>query len=78
MLAQVPRFRHHWERRASLRLRTGDRDVLAEYETRERLHGGTLGDMEAEVITAWHRPVTGVRPWRWWPTAPTPSPNSTG
>jgi conjugative relaxase-like TrwC/TraI family protein len=53
-LDQVHRFRHHWERRASLRLRSGDPAVLAEYERRGRLHGGTLEEMEAEVITAWH------------------------
>ncbi len=54
-LDRVHRFRHHWERQASLRLRAGDPGVLAEYEQRGRLHGGTLEQMEAEVITAWQR-----------------------
>ena len=54
-LDQVHRFRHHWERQASLRLRTGDPNVLAEYETRERLHGGTHEQMETEVISAWQQ-----------------------
>jgi conjugative relaxase-like TrwC/TraI family protein len=54
-LDQVHRFRHHWERKASLRLRTGDPGVLAEYETRGRLHDGTRDQMEAEVITAWQQ-----------------------
>ncbi len=54
-LDQVHRFRHHWEREASLRLRTGDPGVLSEYEARGRLHGGTRDQMEAEVITAWEQ-----------------------
>ena len=54
-LDQVHRFRHHWERQASLRLRTGDSGVLAEYETRGRLHGGTHKQMETEVINAWQQ-----------------------
>ena len=54
-LDQVHRFRHHWERQASLRLRTGDPGVLAEYETRGRLHDGTRDQMEAEVITTWQQ-----------------------
>jgi conjugative relaxase-like TrwC/TraI family protein len=52
-LDQVHRFRHHWERLASLRLRAGDPNVLAEYEARGRLHGGTREQMEGEVINAW-------------------------
>lgn len=52
-LDRVHRFRHHWERQASLRLRAGDPGVLAEYETRGRLHGGTHEEMEAETINAW-------------------------
>ncbi|MDF1597620.1 MAG: MobF family relaxase [Acidimicrobiia bacterium] len=54
-LDQVHRFRHHWERQASLRLRAGDPGVLAEYEQRGRLHGGTREGMEAEVVTAWEQ-----------------------
>ena len=54
-LDQVHRFRHHWERQASLRLRGGDPGVLVEYEQRGRLHGGTFDEMEAEVITAWQQ-----------------------
>jgi conjugative relaxase-like TrwC/TraI family protein len=52
-LDQVHRFRHDWERHASLRLRNGDPAVLTEYNRRGRLHDGTLGQMEEEVITAW-------------------------
>ncbi|MDH3262078.1 MAG: relaxase domain-containing protein [Acidimicrobiia bacterium] len=54
-LDRVHRFRHHWERQASLRLRTGDPNVLAQYETRGRLHSGAPQDMEAGVITAWQQ-----------------------
>ena len=44
-LDRVHRFRHHWERQASLRLRAGDPSVLTEYETartppRRRSPGG--------------------------------------
>ncbi|HKZ24772.1 MAG TPA: MobF family relaxase, partial [Acidimicrobiia bacterium] len=48
-LDQVHRFRHQWERQASLRLRAGDPNVLTEYERRGRLHGGTLGHMHADI-----------------------------
>lgn len=52
-LDQVHRFVHHWERQASLRLRTGDLSALVEYERRGRLHGGTQAAMESRVIGAW-------------------------
>jgi len=52
-LDQVHRFHHPWERQASLRLRSGDPGVLTVYERRGRLHGGTLEQMEAEMIAAW-------------------------
>jgi ATP-dependent exoDNAse (exonuclease V) alpha subunit len=52
-LDQVHRFRRHWERQASLRLRAGDSSVVTEYEQRGRLHGGTLEQMEGNIITAW-------------------------
>lgn len=54
-LDRVHRFRNHWERQASLRLRAGDPGVLAEYEQRGRLHGGTADQMEIEVVTAWEQ-----------------------
>ena len=49
----VHRFRNHWERTASLRLRDGDPAVLTEYERRGRLRAGTPKQMEADVIDAW-------------------------
>ena len=54
-LDQVHRFRNHWERTASLRLRDGDPGVLTEYERRGRLHGGTPEQMETDVIDAWQQ-----------------------
>ncbi|NIA26004.1 MAG: relaxase domain-containing protein [Gammaproteobacteria bacterium] len=54
-LDHVHRFRHVWERHASLRLRNGDPIVLTEYDQHGRLHGGTLNQMEEEVITAWQQ-----------------------
>jgi hypothetical protein len=54
-LDKVHRFRHHWERTASLRLRAGDPCVLTEYERQGRLHGGTQEEMEADILTAWQQ-----------------------
>ena len=52
-LDEVHRFHHPWERQASLRLRTGDATVLTDYDRRGRLHGGTLDEMEVDIIAAW-------------------------
>jgi len=52
-LDRVHRFHHPWERRASLDLRTGDPAALVEYHRRGRLHGGTLEQMETDIIAAW-------------------------
>ena len=52
-LDRIHRFRNHWERQASLRLRSGDPTALTEYERRGRLHGGTLDQMEYDIIGAW-------------------------
>lgn len=54
-LDQVHRFRHHWERQASLRLRTGDPGVLTVYGQRGRIHGGSQEQMETEIIEAWQQ-----------------------
>ena len=52
-LDRVHRFANPWEREASLRLRRGDEDVLALYESHGRLHGGTRRQMEKAVVDAW-------------------------
>ncbi len=54
-LDRVHRFRHHWERQASLRLRTGDPEVLTEYDRQGRIHGGSQAEMEAEILMAWQQ-----------------------
>jgi ATP-dependent exoDNAse (exonuclease V) alpha subunit len=52
-LDQVHRFRNDWERKASLQLRTGNSNALAEYERHGRLHGGSAQEMESKIIAAW-------------------------
>lgn len=52
-LDQVHRFRHDWERHASLQLRTGHPQAIEEYERHGRLHAGTSPEMEEQVIEAW-------------------------
>ena len=49
-LAEVHRFRHDWEREASLRLRAGDTSVITAYEDRGRLRGGTREQMQAAAL----------------------------
>ncbi|WP_300008269.1 MobF family relaxase [Pseudonocardia sp.] len=53
-LSEVRRFDNTWEGPASLRLRDGDPDVLAEYAKRGRLiDGGTAEQAEAAASRAW-------------------------
>jgi len=53
-LADARRFREPWERDASLRLRTGDQTVLAEYHRHGRLvDGGAAEQAEASAARAW-------------------------
>lgn len=54
-LDQVHRFAYEWERRASLQLRQGNPDVLAEYDHHGRLHGGDRHQMETGIVDAWHQ-----------------------
>ncbi|MDT7617907.1 MAG: hypothetical protein QOF00_5354, partial [Pseudonocardiales bacterium] len=49
-LQEIRRFDAAWEGPASARLRLGDSSVLAEYEDRGRLHGGTVEDMTAVAV----------------------------
>jgi hypothetical protein len=49
-LAQIHRFTAGWEGPASARLRTGDVTVLAEYEDRGRLQGGTVEQMHTAAV----------------------------
>jgi conjugative relaxase-like TrwC/TraI family protein len=52
-LDQIHRFHQEWERSASLQLRSGNPQALAEYEARGRLHDGTSMEMESQIIGAW-------------------------
>ena len=49
-LEAVRRFRADWEKQASIRLRVGDTSVLAEYENRGRLLGGTVEQMQDAAV----------------------------
>ena len=44
-LSEAWRFTHPWEREATLRLREGDKTVLAEYRQHDRLHAGRAEQM---------------------------------
>ncbi len=52
-LGTVQRFDLEWESQASLRLRAGDRDVLAEYDQRGRILDGTREEMTAAACRRW-------------------------
>ena len=52
-LVTVQRFDAEWEREASLRLRAGDADVLAEYDQRGRILEGTAEEMAAAAVRRW-------------------------
>jgi conjugative relaxase-like TrwC/TraI family protein len=52
-LRTVQRFEQEWERTASLRLRDGDADVLAEYDQRGRILEGTREQMSDAAYQRW-------------------------
>ena len=52
-LSTVQRFEQDWEREASLRLRAGDADVLAEYDQRGRILDGTREQMAETAYQRW-------------------------
>jgi len=52
-LSTVQRFGQDWEREASLRLRAGDADVLAEYDQRGRILDGTREQMSETAYQRW-------------------------
>jgi hypothetical protein len=52
-LIEPQRFRQQWERGASLRLRAGDADVLADYRRRARLHSGSAEAVLEDAARAW-------------------------
>ena len=52
-LAGVRRFAEPWERKASLRLREGDTSVVAEYDARGRIDGGSRDAALEAAFGAW-------------------------
>ena len=52
-LAEVRRFRHAWERDASLRLRRGEVAALAEYDARGRIYHGPQDRVFDDAVTLW-------------------------
>ncbi|MER6138313.1 MobF family relaxase [Streptomyces sp. NPDC001815] len=52
-LDEVMRFNAEWEKEASLKLRRGEVDVLAEYEARGRLRAGTREEMLDASYQSW-------------------------
>jgi len=52
-LRTVQRFDQAWESEASLRLRTGDADVIADYDQRGRILDGTGEEMAAAACRRW-------------------------
>lgn len=52
-LDEVMRFNSEWEKQASLKLRRGEVDVLAEYEARGRLRAGTRQEMVDASYQSW-------------------------
>ena len=52
-LSTIQRFDQEWEREASLRLRAGDADVLADYDQRGRILEGTREQMSDAAYQRW-------------------------
>ncbi|WP_343317524.1 MobF family relaxase [Arthrobacter sp. TMP15] len=52
-LSTVWRFTNEWERAASLKLRTGDFDVITEYKTHKRISSGTYDAMVDNAYNSW-------------------------
>ncbi|GAA2974638.1 conjugative relaxase-like TrwC/TraI family protein [Microbacterium terrae] len=54
-LSDVHRFRHDWEKRASIQLRDGDVDVVETYAENDRIREGTVEAMIDEAYSAWRK-----------------------
>ncbi len=52
-LSTVWRFTNEWERAASLKLRTGDLNVITEYKAHERISSGTYDAMVDDAYNRW-------------------------
>lgn len=60
-LGAIRRFTARWERAASARLRTGDPDVLADYQAHGRLRDGDIAAMLDAAYQAWLADEQGGR-----------------
>ena len=56
-LTDVRRFRHRWEKTASIQLRVGDTDAIAAYTTRGRVESGTREDLLDSLYASWKTDV---------------------
>lgn len=54
-LTDVHRFRHTWEKAASVQLRDGDLDVIDAYAANDRLREGAVDTLIDEAYAAWRR-----------------------
>ncbi|MDE0545925.1 MobF family relaxase [Microbacterium sp. C7(2022)] len=52
-LSDVHRFRHDWEKRASIQLRDGDVDVVETYAEHDRIREGSVEAMIDDAYAAW-------------------------
>ena len=60
-LGVVRRFRHEWERDASLRLRAGRRTAIDQYAKHGRITGGPRDVILDELYTAWRADIEAGR-----------------
>lgn len=52
-LSELHRFRHAWEKTASLQVRLGNTDAIDEYISRDRVFGGAYDDILEGAYQAW-------------------------
>ncbi|MGO2944086.1 MAG: MobF family relaxase [Brevibacterium aurantiacum] len=52
-LSELHRFRHAWEKTASLQVRLGNTDAIDDYITHDRVHGGAYDDILEAAYQAW-------------------------
>jgi conjugative relaxase-like TrwC/TraI family protein len=60
-LHDVRRFRHEWERDASLKLRAGNKSAVAQYAGHGRVHGGDREAMLDELFANWSDDIRAGR-----------------
>ena len=60
-LTDIHRFRHDWEKTASLALRHGRTDAITAYEQHGRINGGEQDQMTEDAYQAWRADITAGR-----------------